>query len=301
MDFNDDTRLDLVVGERYGAINYFTRLPNGTLTEEPDIIANGSAINVGYNSAPQVIDWDEDGLLDLITGNDTAPERIRLYLNSGTPSNYLFTTYTELQYTNSAYISYSRCNPHVTDLNNDGKKDLVIGEDFGHIYYLENVNTNSDPEFSTSVMVEANGAPISFPSGYTDLKVWADDWNEDGTKDLVVGNYDDSVHLYIAYPLGIEEEQSQQERFAISVAPNPTCNKTTIHYLLTDDVEVRLSVYDIQGSLIETLVSGYQTAGTYNIIWDGSDSQKNTVPAGVYFYKLSLNGVTHVDKLVVLR
>lgn len=300
MDFNNDGRLDLVAGDRYGAINYFTRLPNGTLTEEPDIIANGSPINVVYNSAPQVVDWNEDGLLDLVIGNDASPERIRLYLNSGTPSSYVFTTYSVLMRGGSP-IQYSRCNQNVVDLNLDGKKDLVIGEDYGYIYYLENEGTNANPVFNTAVQLEANGSPISFPSGYTDLKVWVDDWNEDGTPDLIVGNYQDSVHLYIAYPIGIEEEKSQQDKFAINAVPNPTYNKTTIHYQLTDDAMVELSVYDIQGKLIETVVSGYQISGSYNIIWQGFDKHNNAVPAGIYFYKLSINGRIYVDKLVVLR
>ena len=36
------------------------------VTAEPDIIANGATIDVGYNSAPCTVDWDEDGLLDLV-------------------------------------------------------------------------------------------------------------------------------------------------------------------------------------------------------------------------------------------
>lgn len=301
MDFNDDGLLDLIVGEREGYVNYFRRLPDSTLTEEPDIVANNIAIDVGFNSAPQVVDWNEDGLLDLIIGNsDTSPVQIRLYLNSGTPSDYLFTTYSALQCAGSP-ISYSRCNPHVTDLNLDGKKDLVIGEDYGYIYYLENEGTNASPVFNQAVQLEANGVPISFPSGYTDLKVWVNDWNEDGTGDLIVGNYKDSVHLYVAYPIGIEEEQSQQKRLVAYAIPNPTINGTTIHYQVIHNGVVDLSVYDAQGRLVKTLVSEHQAAGAYAVMWDGMDERNNSVAAGVYFYKLTVERNMYIDKLVVLR
>ncbi|MHC4942511.1 MAG: FG-GAP repeat domain-containing protein [Planctomycetota bacterium] len=195
MDFNDDTYLDLIVGDRNGFINYFRRLPNGTLTAEPDIVANGTTIDVGENSAPCTVDWNEDGLLDLVIGNDTS-KRIRLYLNSGTPSSYLFTTFTEIE-SSGTPIVYGRCVPHVCDLNEDGKKDLIIGEDLGWVYYYENTGTNAAPSFSGWVKLESNGSPIKWPSGQTDTRVWMDDWNGDGKCDLLLGNYAKNLYIYL--------------------------------------------------------------------------------------------------------
>jgi hypothetical protein len=189
----------------------------------------------------------------------------------------------------------------MTDLNNDGKKDLIIGEDFGHVYYCENVGTNAAPVFDNSVMLEANGQPISFPSGYTDLKVWADDWNEDGTKDLVVGNYDDSVHLYIAYPIGVEEREGLKKNFAAYARPNPTAMNTIIHYQLPSDGVVYLSVYDTQGRIVKNLVSEYRSKGAYSTVWDCLDKHNNPIASGVYFYKLSTSESSYIDKLIVLR
>jgi hypothetical protein len=207
VDFNNDSLPDLISGDRSGYVNYFRRLPGGGLTTEPKIQVNGSTILYQYNSAPNIVDWNEDGRLDMLLANsDASPRRIRLYLNSGTPESYLFTTYTELTAGGSP-IDQSRCNPNVVDLNRDGRKDLVVGEDNGRIFYYENTGTNAVPVLAAGVMLEAEGVPIQFPSGYTDLKVWVDDWNEDGTPDLVVGNYEDSVHLFIAYPPTAVEEQ----------------------------------------------------------------------------------------------
>lgn len=302
MDFNSDSYIDVITGDRYGTISYFRRLPDGTLTEEADLVANGGTIDVGENSAPCIIDWNEDGLLDLLIGNDAASaERIRLYLNSGTPSAYLYTTYTNLQYTDNSYISFSRCNPHVTDLNNDGKKDLLIGEDWGHVYYLENVGTNTAPEFDEAVMVEANGVPISFPSGYTDLKVWANDWNEDGTKDLVVGNYDDSVHLYLAYPIGIKEDKRVIPDPVLSVRPNPASGPVVFHYQTCIAGSVSFTIYDIQGRKLRHLSSSNQNAGVHGVTWDGQDDKGIEVPAGVYFYRCTAGDRTIIDKLIIIR
>lgn len=182
MDFNNDSLVDLVSGCRSGYVNHFRRLGDGTLTTEPRVQANGSESFDPLNSAPNLVDWTEDGLLDLLLANaDQTPRRIRLYLNSGTPEQYVFTDYTELNAGN-APIDLSRMNPHVVDLNGDGKKDLICGEDYSSIYYYENTGTNEAPVLQSGVKLEAEGVPIQFPSGYTDIKVWADDWNEDGTR-----------------------------------------------------------------------------------------------------------------------
>jgi len=301
VDFNDDNYVDLIAGDRLGTINYFRRLANGDLTAEPDIIANGTTIDVGYNSAPMLVDWDEDGLLDLIVGNsDTSPLRIRLYLNSGTAANYTFTTYSEIL-CNGTPIALSRCIPHVTDLNNDGKKDLVCGEDYGHVYYYENTGTNANPIFNQQVMIEANGVPIAFPSGYTDTKVWCNDWNEDGTKDIILGNYMDSVHLYIAYPIGIAEHDPAILQGSVCAAPNPFTQSTQINYTIQHNAYVHLSIFDVQGRVIRDLVSREQTAGTYSVNWSGDDECSNKVVSGVYFYRLQVDDQMFMDKLVILQ
>lgn len=210
MDFNDDGLLDLISGDRNGFISYFKRLPDRTLTEEPDLVANGTTIDVGNNSAPHVVDWNEDGLLDLIVGQES-PGNIRVYLNSGTPSSYVFTNYTTVS-AGGTTVKYSRCMPHVTDLNQDGKKDIVLGEDYGYVYFLENTRTNASPAFAAAVKLESDGAPISWPSGQTDTRVWADDWNGDGTPDLLLGNY--AKNLYVYY--GINQDTLIADSHTIS-------------------------------------------------------------------------------------
>jgi len=195
VDFNHDGLLDLICGDRNGYINYFRRKPDHTLTTEPDLKANGLTIDAGYNSAPHVVDWNEDGLYDLVIGNDTS-ENLLLYINSGTPSSYLYTTYSAILVGGSP-IKFSRGIPHVIDLNLDGKKDIVVGEDYGYVYYLKNVGTDVAPIFNSSVKLKSNGSPLSWPSGQTDLTVWIDDWNEDGVPDILLGNYVKNVYIYL--------------------------------------------------------------------------------------------------------
>jgi Secretion system C-terminal sorting domain len=64
--------------------------------------------------------------------------------------------------------------------------------------------------------------------------------------------------------------------------PNPFNPTTTIEYELPNDAFVKLVVYDVLGRVIKTLVSEYKSAGSYKVIFDGSN-----LASGVYFYRIT--------------
>ncbi len=59
------------------------------------VYANGILVDVGYYGSPFFYDWNGDGLKDLIVGQFTSG-RVRVYLNSGSPSTPAYTTFTYL-------------------------------------------------------------------------------------------------------------------------------------------------------------------------------------------------------------
>jgi len=88
-------------------------------------------------------------------------------------------------------------------------------------------------------------------------------------------------------PTGIDDNfpKDLPQRFALSQNyPNPFNPVTTIQYELPQRSDVTLTIYDITGRLIETLVDQKQNVGRYSIQWDAS--QYST---GVYFYKIQVN------------
>ena len=79
--------------------------------------------------------------------------------------------------------------------------------------------------------------------------------------------------------------------------PNPFNPSTTISYQLALDSQVDLSIYNLLGQRVSTLVSQKQPAGTYNVEWNASD-----LPSGVYFYQLQTgSGFVQSKKLVLLK
>ncbi len=75
---------------------------------------------------------------------------------------------------------------------------------------------------------------------------------------------------------------------------------TTISFQLSDNGEVNLSINNIKGKKIKTIVNEKLEQGLRQIIWDGKNDNNQYVASGVYFYKLNVNGKTEAVKKCLL-
>lgn len=80
------------------------------------------------------------------------------------------------------------------DWNNDGLHDLLVGDGTGYIHIFLNTNTNSEPRLGGDTLIEADRKAISVGGRATPI---ADDWNGDGRKDLLIGNFDGYIMVYL--------------------------------------------------------------------------------------------------------
>ena len=83
--------------------------------------------------------------------------------------------------------------------------------------------------------------------------------------------------------------------------PNPFNPETTIRYALAEAGEVRLSLYNVSGQLIRTLVDGERAVGSYSVRWDGKDDAGRDVASGVYVGRMEVGGFRTVRKMVLVR
>jgi len=204
VDWNNDGKKDLVTGERYGYIYVFLNTGtdaapvfSGTSPYDAQKLrVNGSVFDSGYNSMLFIVDWDNDGDLDLLCGDD-AYGKVRLLRNTGTRSAPAFTSVTYIKNGGGDLSVGYRSAPVVVDWNGDGKKDLLVGEMYGSVYYFENKGTDAAPVFSGSSQLKANGTALNVS---WDARPAVADWNNDGALDLIVGNYYGEVYLFLAVP-----------------------------------------------------------------------------------------------------
>jgi hypothetical protein len=83
--------------------------------------------------------------------------------------------------------------------------------------------------------------------------------------------------------------------------PNPFNPNTTILFALPKVAWATLSVYDVKGQLVRTLVSGRLNSGFRQCQWDGKDDGGTQVSTGVYFYRLTTGTRTLTKKMVLLK
>ena len=83
--------------------------------------------------------------------------------------------------------------------------------------------------------------------------------------------------------------------------PNPFNPDTRIDYSIPVSGKVKLTIYDLLGREVATLVNSKQDAGWHHIQWKGRNGAGEQVGSGVYFYRLENAGKTETKKLVLVR
>ena len=64
---------------------------------------------------------------------------------------------------------------------------------------------------------------------------------------------------------------------------------------------VNITVYDMMGRIVKTLVNSLQTAGYKSIKWNATDNQDQLVPAGVYLYRIEFGKLVVNRKMILLK
>ncbi len=178
VDWNEDGRKDLLVGDGGGYLNLFL---NAGSSETPEyasavrIQADYKDLDVRSKASPCIVDWNEDGRIDLLVG--TWSGELFLFLNEGSRGLPVFGKPIKL---NDGKLDVgSDSSPDMADLNGDGKKDLVVGNEKGEIFTFINIGKNQDPKFASKgdkivLKFKDNASPRILP------------WAQSALQDLVV-------------------------------------------------------------------------------------------------------------------
>ena len=83
--------------------------------------------------------------------------------------------------------------------------------------------------------------------------------------------------------------------------PNPFNPTTAISFGIPVQSIVELTIYNIRGQKVKTLVNEFFNAGYHEVVWDGTDDGSHKVASGMYFYKLKSNDITETKKMIMLK
>ena len=89
--------------------------------------------------------------------------------------------------------------------------------------------------------------------------------------------------------------------FAVNCVPNPFVGATTIKYQLPSPTEITLTIYDITGRIVRTLVDEGESAGYHQVAWDGKNDNGEAAGVGIYFCTLRTDMHRAVKKLILLK
>jgi hypothetical protein len=116
--------------------------------------------------------------------------------------------------------------------------------------------------------------------------------------------YIDSIDVELNYAigelnsmLGINEQNNSNTGLLLEqIFPNPIKSSATISYRLEEGALISLSIYDMYGKLVKTLVDEPQKTGRYSVNWNTQET-----PPGVYFCRIQTGKVSITRKCIVLK
>lgn len=102
------------------------------------------------------------------------------------------------------------------------------------------------------------------------------------------------------------EGQDEQETIPYDLVlkqnyPNPFNAETVIEYELPSATRIKVSVYNILGRRVTTLIDQVQKAGCHKISWDGTNKRGASVSSGIYFYEIQAGELSQCKKMVLIK
>jgi autotransporter-associated beta strand protein len=309
-DWNDDGKKDLVVGQSDGKIALFLNVqtdanpsfaPSGSL--EVGLPGMKTPIDVGDRAAFDIVDWNNDGRYDLVVGGIDG--KVRLYLNQADSGAADFRNEVlVMDGTNELSVPGGRASVAVTDLNGDGRKDLVLGNTDGRLFLYANQGTDAAPAFNGSQPVLAGGSPIDLSGTTARSRPFVGDFNGDGILDLLLGATDGYVRLYTGHWQTVPGEQ-----FNHNEGPAGAIYSYTGHLVPLAQVTVTptsgLTTTEAGGTASFTVVLNRRPTADVTIELTSSDASEGTLSAtSLRFTPVDWDvpqevTVTGVDDLVV--
>lgn len=137
-------------------------------------------------------------------------------------------------------------------------------------------------------------------NGLADSKVSDIAVGPDGV--LWVGFSGGGISCYEPIPTFAETMDASPLEFAITGNyPNPFNPGTTIEYFLTNDATIKITIYNIIGQKVHTLISENAQAGCHLIRWDGKNEIGLNVPTGIYIANLETGSISTSHTMMILR
>ena len=305
-DLNDDSFNDLVA---QGYVTFpsgdfkYTRIYWGetdTLTFEDPTELIGLSDALGGIS---VFDSNGDGIDDLLwTNRNAANLSDQVWIHFGGSA---LDTIPNLIFDDPGVANFGQGIINGGDMNGDGYDDVVVSAPSATItsgfVFVYGGGPTIDGNFDAAVGKSTNGDFGRSLSSVGDV-------SGDGLSDIIVGapkfafqNEKGYWGIFLGDSSILVSDVKQDTSYPTTVQlleayPNPFNPSTTFSFTIPQSSLINLSVYNLLGREIVTLVNEKRAAGTYTEQWDAAG-----LPSGVYFYRMRAGDFVETKKLVLVR
>jgi len=324
-DLNHDGKPDLCVTNT-GATTVAVYLGNGNGTFGP-VAKYGTG---AYPRNVAIGDLDGDGTPDLAVGNTNASVSVLRGNGDGTFQN-------KIDYPTGNYLVALA----IGDVNGDGRPDLamacsgdsakvLLGQPGGSFATMAGYHVGVAPTSIAICDLDSDGKPdlvvacsnldgvsvllgngngtfrdrTDLGTGTSPIAVAIGDFNADGRLDVAAANLwssDVAILLNTWSTLAVGADVLPAGVELATPFPNPSRSHVQLRFAVPAAGRVRLEIYDAQGRRIRTLVDELMTPGRYARTWNGAAPSGSQVRTGVYFVRLSANGLQRTRKTLILR
>ncbi len=172
----------------------------------------------------------------------------------------------------------------------------------GDTFHVTMTDTGLPCDCNCPFELDVSFGPFAAGNYYLDF------WNGDyGYPQFTVGNvYRDEIVIVNqnqsdCYSLGIGDNPYPEDFILLKAYPNPFNPAVTIPFILSRDEFVILTIYDILGREITTLVQTTKAAGYNTVQWDGTNRASKAVVSGVYLCRMQAGDYSRTQKIILLR
>ena len=178
----------------------------------------------------------------------------------------------------------------LVDFNEDGINEVLVAHKKAPMELLDGGDGSKIAESDSSYKVD------HFAFG---------DVDGDGEEEIVIA--DGNILRVLELDFSTDVPEKKENLFGphfIALGqnyPNPFNSCTTIPFALKSPAHTTLAVYNILGQKVRTLLNARRLAGNHKVVWNGENDEGETVPSGIYFYKLSSEKYSESKKMLFLK
>lgn len=272
------------------------------------------ALDEDWDSSPALGDLNGDGRPDVVIGSSDG----KVYAVSGADGSDLpgFPVLLTDSYDNPVSI---RSSAALGDVDGDGWTDILIGDQNGRLHGFDHTGGTLAGFFiqtggriqNTPVLWDVDGdglTEVLLESG--DQRIYC--WDSPGAFDpahvpwpMQQGNPRHTGLLGDpgARPDVVAAPPEAPAAVLLANYPNPFSRATAVRFTVPEGgpARVRLTVFDLSGRVVRTLLDEERPPGAQETDWDGKDASGRRVGSGIYLYRLQVAGTERTRKMILLR